>query len=392
VLDRQGKIKYKRPVDNSCITKAEVSDAMHCIETPEKRGRATLSVPVIVLSGNQIVASSRRTGPGHSLPRHALQGLLIFLVFASAASAAPVDYSDPYNWAAFPTVPNASMHTPVSSLHNHQATASADVFYVYPTVFADLFSNNAQLNDKDYRQNVADLLELQASTMNGIARVYAPYYRQASLWVWFKSEATRKHALDRAYQDIEAAFQYYLEHFNHHRPLFILAHSQGSEIAVRLLQTHFTRSHLDRILVAAYLIGERIGEHTFGHTLPPCITPKQTGCFITWGTVAKGGTSRLLTGNPVGAPVCINPLTWKMDTNIASSDHHQGAVPYQFNRLLPSLVHSQCIRGLLNIWPEPESFSHEGKDFHESDINLFYMDIRHNAEQRLQQFRISDKN
>jgi len=317
--------------------------------------------------------------------------ILVGWLFSSCTSdvsqGGPVDYAQSRNWASLPDVQNNSMRVPTSDLQDGQATAEADVFYIYPTVYMSLLSNNAPIDDENYRKDVADfLLTSQASSLNNVGRIYTPYYRQASLWAYLDTEKAREKAFDLAYADVEAAFRYYLEHYNRGRPLFILAHSQGSQIAARLVRENYAKLHLERILVVAYLIGERIGTRTFA-TLPPCTTATQTNCFVTWGTVLRGGKSDLMTGDVQGDPVCVNPLSWRMDEQPVPESRHLGGVPDTFDSVLPHLISAQCKNGLLNIEPAPVGFAHEGKDYHESDVNLFYMDIRHNAEVRLRHYR-----
>jgi len=316
--------------------------------------------------------------------------ILIYLALYSCANAngpaEMIDYARSENWASLPSVKNNSMLVPDPMLKSQQGAAEADVFYIYPTVYISFFSNNASIDDTDYREDVSNfLLTTQASSLNNIGKIYTPYYRQASLWAYLDTEEARKKALDIAYSDVESAFHYYLEHYNQGRPLFILSHSQGSQVAVRLLREYYTRFHLGRILVAAYIIGERVGTRTFAG-LKPCTAAAQTNCFVTWGTVAQGGNSEMMTGHIRGTPVCVNPLSWRMDNRVVSSSHHHGGVPDTFDKIRPHLVSAKCDRGLLNIEPAPVDFSHDGKDYHESDINLFYMDIRHNAEVRFQQY------
>ncbi len=317
--------------------------------------------------------------------------ILVYWLLSSCAGGdsqeRSVDYAQAKNWASLPNVYNNSMRVPTSDLQNGQATAEADVFYIYPTVYASFFSNNAPIDDEDYREDVANLLlPSQASSLNNVGKIYTPYYRQASVWAYLDTEKARQEAFDRAYSDVEAAFLYYMENYNQGRPLFILAHSQGSQIAVRLLQENYEKLRLERILVVAYIIGERVGTRTFDD-LSPCTTATQTNCFVSWGTVARGGRSDLMTGDVQGDPVCVNPLSWRMDEQAVSAGYHLGGVPDTFDRVLPYLISAQCENGLLNIEPAPEGFAHDGKDYHESDINLFYMDIRRNAEVRLQQYQ-----
>ena len=306
---------------------------------------------------------------------------------SGASQRRSVDYAQSKNWASLPSVQNNSMRVPVADMQNNQSTAKADVFYIYPTIYTSFLSNNASISDEGYRDDVANLLlTSQASSLNNVGKIYTPYYRQASLWVYLDTEQAKKEAFDIAYADVDAAFQYYMEHYNQGRPLFILAHSQGSQIAVRLLQENYQKLHLEQILVAAYIIGERIGTRTFVD-LPPCTTDTQINCFVTWGAVVRGGKSDLMTGDIQGNPVCVNPLNWRMDEQVVHNEHHLGGVPDTFDSVLPHLISTQCKFGLLNIEPAPAGFAHDGKDYHESDINLFYMDIRHNAKVRLQQFQ-----
>ena len=303
--------------------------------------------------------------------------------------AAPLNYANPTNWAALPTHQNNSMQTPTAKLKNRQSKAKADVFYIYPTVYEGIFSKNANVTDAIYRKNVSQLLlPLQASALNNVGKIYAPYYRQMSLWVYLRSEKTQKEAFNVAYNDVQSAFLYYLKHDNHGRPLFILSHSQGSQIAVRLLQEDYQQYHLKKILVAAYIIGERIGTNTF-QLLKPCKNATQINCFVTWATVLKGGKTQLLTGDPKGDPICINPLSWKMDDIKVSSKQYLGGIPDSFNKIKIQQVNAKCNQGLLYIDPAPKGFSHDGNDYHVSDIGLFYLNLRQNAAHRLQHFRNS---
>ena len=58
-------------------------------------------------------------------------------------------------------------------------------------------------------------------------------------------------------EDVKAAFQYYLEHYNNGRPIIIASHSQGTTHAKRLLKEFFDGTALQHQLVAAYLSHNR---------------------------------------------------------------------------------------------------------------------------------------
>jgi hypothetical protein len=65
----------------------------------------------------------------------------------------------------------------------------------------------------------------QASVFNGCCDVYAPRYREAAIHVFFGDAARRDAVLGFAYQDVERAFDYFLEHFSNGRPFVIASHS-----------------------------------------------------------------------------------------------------------------------------------------------------------------------
>ncbi len=151
-----------------------------------------------------------------------------------SASQPPVpDYSQERNWAALPTVKDQADLTP-KGLKDGQATAIADVFYVHPTIYSDTRKGNDQWNaslaDEKLNESVDDTaIKNQASIFNAAGRVYAPRYRQAHLNV-FRRRGTEvaEGALDLAYQDVLAAFDYFLENYNEGRPIIIASHSQGT--------------------------------------------------------------------------------------------------------------------------------------------------------------------
>ncbi|GIR73695.1 MAG: hypothetical protein CM15mP76_04220 [Prochlorococcus sp.] len=72
------------------------------------------------------------------------------------------------------------------------------------------------------------MLGNQASAFNGSCNIYAPEYRQATYFSFFDKDDNGKKALDLAYEDIENAFNYFLEFFNNGKPFIIAAHSQGA--------------------------------------------------------------------------------------------------------------------------------------------------------------------
>lgn len=83
-------------------------------------------------------------------------------------------------------------------------------------------------------------------------------YRQVSLFAYKVAPLTEAPCFDLAYQDVKAAFLYYLEHFNQGRPIVLAGFSQGADMVLRLLKDVYHDKSLQDRLVAAYAIGWRV--------------------------------------------------------------------------------------------------------------------------------------
>jgi len=306
------------------------------------------------------------------------------------ASAVPnmPDYAEASSWVWGPGA--TRLPTPVP-FKNVSTAPAADVFYLAPTVFLSESHWNADPANASYRSDLEETAKQQVGMFQGIARVYAPYYRQATFYAFAPpseggpAPAESQKALDLAYADVSRAFDYYMQHENKGRPLFIVSHSQGSYLAVRLLQDKYAAYRLKRKLVAAYLVGENIGTETFGPSLPFCTSPNKTACFATWKTVRKEAKPLLVTGNLKGKPVCTNPLTFAVDHPAAAASANLGGVPETFDRVDPAVTGAACdSKGMLRIdSPVRGGYPSYQDDYHESDLNLFFMNVRQDAMSRL---------
>jgi len=249
---------------------------------------------------------------------------------------------------------------------------------------------NADLNDTALNNNTDSRTILyQASVFNGSCRIFAPRYRQANLKAFIASNSPEaKAALELAYQDVKKAFQYYLDHENHGRPIIIASHSQGTHHAIRLLREFFDGSPLQKQLVAAYIIGYQVKKDTFAH-IPPCNLPNSTGCFITWRSFQKGEISKTAKAEQ-GNSVCTNPLTWTASNPIADSTLNTGALLGGFNTLHTHAVGAEVEPSAKILWVTvpsniPDKYK-KIKNLHVLDYNLFWMNIRQNVRLRVDTF------
>ena len=114
--------------------------------------------------------------------------------------------------------------------------------------------------------------------------VYAPRYRQATLFSFFDLEgADEQAALNLAYQDVEKAFDYFISQYNKDRPFIIASHSQGSFHALPLIKKKIDGTPLAKRMIAAYTIGiTTITNEAIDalQDIKVCDAPDQTQCLI----------------------------------------------------------------------------------------------------------------
>lgn len=302
------------------------------------------------------------------------------------ATAQP--YARLTNWAAHPAKHDPSDSVP-GPLRQQASDTLVDVFFVHPTTFTDPQYQgnvwNAALTDAEInaKTDYTSIL-YQASVFNAVARVFAPRYRQAHIYSFYTSDtAAAQAALDTAYADVREAFLYYLQHENRGRPFIIAAHSQGMLHAARLLKELVQGQPLQQQLVCAYLLGLPLPQGYFT-TISPCRDSNATGCFVSWRTFRAGYQPAYIQREQPRA-VVVNPLSWSLDTLPVHRNNHQGAVLFNFNKILPRTHTAQVNGGVLWI-SKPRfafSFLSSRKNYHVGDINLFYMNIRNNVQLRV---------
>jgi hypothetical protein len=293
-------------------------------------------------------------------------------------------YADMRYWAAHPGKKDPADQVP-TGLQDGQSTASTDVFFLYPTSYLGSNRHERQwnadaLDPKINKKTDEGSIRFQASIFNGAGRVYAPYYRQAHYDVFFskKDTVSNRKALALAYQDVELAFEHYLENWNQGRPFIIAAHSQGAFHAMQLLRRRIEGTPLQRQLVVAYVVGYPV-PRTFFKQLPSCERADDTGCFCSWRTYERGYGLKHAFQDEV---LCTNPLTWRTTPReYAPTTLNLGGVVRPFEVVRPGITDAEVFRGvILSKKPKfPGSFFFRRKNYHIGDLNLFYMNVRENA-------------
>ncbi len=292
------------------------------------------------------------------------------------------DYANPDHWAALPDRPDNADVSPGSEDLNQQSTAAVDVFFIHPTTYYTK-DHWVQPLDDAAANTITDeqVLPNQASVFNSCCRVYAPRYRQATLYSFMDDGADGPAAIDFAYNDVKTAFQYFIDNLSNGRPFILAGHSQGALHADRLLGDVILGSELQPRMVAAYPVGYNLDG---SNGIPVCSSATQTGCQVTWNAVAPDAPSFRDTSKDL----CVNPLSWTTTGDRADFSANLGAVSFAAAGAIEAgAMDAQCVGGRLHV-TEVRSPNYSGRmfgpgNYHIYDFSFFHMNIRENASSRV---------
>lgn len=306
------------------------------------------------------------------------------------------DYSQRSSWVLLPGNPSAP----------GAGDPAVDVFFVHPTTFDGGRNWNAPINNAGAaRLTSRIMLPNYAGPFRSVGRVFAPKYRQASLYTQITARDDAREARAFAYDDVAAAFQRYLAEYNHGRPFVIVGVEQGGFLSERLLidLTPDQRSKL----IAAYLIETAVAKDA--PPLPPCTARAQAHCLLAWISVVEGepdtlsdrlrhslvwaGDHALLFGQR--RPICVNPVTGTQG-GAAPAKAHLGAANAsnldweQRPAFLAHQVSTACVEDVLQVSrPRSASLRPAGSWLDQSiarPFNMFFADLEADAQARVQAF------
>lgn len=339
-------------------------------------------------------------------------------------------YIFPDAWAVHPDKDDFADLVPQGlGISDNQSTAQADVFFIHPTTY---FGEdwNAEYNDPAASAIVDGLvMAAQASAFNGCCRVFAPRYRQAHAAAFLQPSASGRNAIDLAYVDVLRAFEEYIREWNDGRPFIIAGHSQGAVMAMRLLGDRLDEPPLRSLLVGAYIIGAGVPLDRFEtnwQTIAACESATDIGCVVSWESYVDG-VDPVATPNILevwydrhwvtladGERSCTNPLSWSRQPGRAEAELNLGAIPVgpgvkpglglalggtpvmdpnDFATIptpMAGLTWAECRDGFLFVEEPTEpvfrtSMLGDG-NLHAYDFALFYMNIRQNAQDRVEAY------
>ncbi|HWT50950.1 MAG TPA: DUF3089 domain-containing protein, partial [Caulobacter sp.] len=192
------------------------------------------------------------------------------------------DYGKAASWALLPR--DADGLAP--------ADRPVDVFFVHPTTFDGGRDWNGGIDQPKAQRFLSRVvLPNYAAPFDRVGRVFAPRYRQASLYTYLTLRDDARDARRFAYGDVLQAFRTYLTRYGQDRPFIIVGVEQGGSLAARLLREEIAgKPDLKRRLVAAYLIETVVpaDEYAPDAPLPACERKGETGCVAAWASAQEG--------------------------------------------------------------------------------------------------------
>jgi hypothetical protein len=340
--------------------------------------------------------------------------------FDSTRAVAPLDYTEADSWLALPTTKDNAGWSPAGDPAINPETAQAYVFFIHPTAYlGGQHWNGTMDRNSATEENKQWMMANQASTFNGCCAVFAPYFREATIYAFLEAALNNgAKALDFAYQDVARAFEQFLSMIPEGSPFIIASHSQGTVHGQRLLQEVVDKTPLAKRLVAAYLVGCTIHEElldTHYQQIKVCETTDDTGCMIAWDTWrSDSAPDNPACPNWAGDRyvrddkqwLCVNPLSWRNDEVSVERGENTGSVPVQnlYNIFtfiddkpkglewgplaapIPGLASAQCQQGVLRTNSQSGGvFDALAKSpyYHGLDYALYYQSIRDNSQRRV---------
>ncbi len=288
------------------------------------------------------------------------------------------------------------------------------VFFIHPTTYDGGAHWNAPYDRPQEAEEVARIIlpNWAAPFLTHDAQLYAPRYRQASLYSFMNNREDSISARLLAFGDVQTAFDNFLQRTHPEQPILLVGVDQGALHGLGLLLTRFSQDDdLRARLAAAYLLEAPVPLDLFETglaNLAPCANAEDVRCVASYSAARpqereriSALTERSMSWTDVGdlrfvterALLCTNPLTWQTNGDYAPDRMHRGGAAAEGLDLddtpssMANQTGAQCQNGVLMVdQPRANALRRAGRlaeDRRVPDFNLFYMDLAHNAAVRM---------
>ncbi|WP_203292285.1 DUF3089 domain-containing protein [Maricaulis parjimensis] len=286
------------------------------------------------------------------------------------------------------------------------------VFFVHPTTYSGGSNWVGELDKASTVEAVErSALPNYAAPFANSGVLFAPRYRQASLYTLMNNREDSLLAREFAYGDVRMAFEAFLAQIGEDRPILLAGVGQGGFHVLGLLMERVSGDEdLRARLIAAYVLETPVPLDLFTGPLadiPPCETPADVRCVMAYSYVEQTDdqririlTERMMTWTAPGqldfvdgrGLLCVNPILGTRTDEYASARLHRGAVaaeglpPDATPAPLSGQTGAQCADGLLFIEPPTSPALQHGRrlaeEYRVPPFNLFYEDLRLDAARR----------
>ena len=195
----------------------------------------------------------------------------------------------------------------------------ADVFYIPSTWEYDWYTSDNKIchyadpSRIDHRDDMRIEIDGVAEYMANGNNFYSPFYRHITLdsWATLNEDTINRRYNDVAFEDVQNAFNHFIEKYNNNRPFILAGFSQGGKSVVELLKQ--MNEETRQRMIAAYVLGykvtpEDIRTHPYIKGASDSI---DTGVVICYNSVSDIKYIKPI----VAAPnvIGINPVNWRTD-------------------------------------------------------------------------------
>lgn len=351
-----------------------------------------------------------------------LMGIVSYLLkpselFDPNGMAKKPNYAEDRYWSSLPERGDEADLVPIGLEGGvNNGNAPVDVFYIHGTGYLNNNSWTSPIKPNTATEDNAKFsLANEASIFNSCCNIYAPHYREASIFTYMSlSSMERENLLDYVYEDIANAFEYFIKLHNENRPIVIVSHSQGTHLAIRLLSEIDGSPEIAERVVVAYMVGSGPVSLTQSYidslqNFNTCEKSRDIHCVVHWNSYGENGTKKIFSSPEPS--LCTNPLSWSVGDTLAPSSLNLGAVPISgaytmkmvgddsssgivFNRHQPAMVGyswAYCRDGYLYVSDQTGSDYEKlgklpDKSYHGIDFPLFHMNIRTNVSERIDEY------
>ena len=344
--------------------------------------------------------------------------LVAAFTFRDQVLRASLDPKEPFQTYRPPPAPDYSRRSawallPADPVRRAPSDPVADVFFVHPTTYNGGEEWNGPIDHaRAVRQLDHVMTPNYAGPFSRAGVVFAPRYRQASLYAMLSLREDAQDARRFAYGDVKQAFSFYLDRYNQGRPFILVGVEQGGALAARLLREEIGAAPaLLRRMAGAYLIQSVVPADAFGagSPAPACSARSQARCVVAYMTVPQNqpGTARRVLERALvwglgseleplaGRPsLCVNPLLGVATTAMAPEKDNLGAANATDLEwglrpaFLPRQVSARCDGGLLLMSrphsPTLKSSGGWADRLKAPGYNPFYADLDADARARVQ--------